>query len=138
MKITGKVIGGILLMFIGANIVLGMLGIHIGGLLGLVIGGCLLYFGYSKYKEKGKWSFGSILLGLLGAIILLGGMGGLVGLAIGALLVYGGYQLINPKKENEEKDSSRSTSSVGSTYEMIDKEFTRLIKEGDKQNDRQN
>ena len=65
-------------------------------------------------------------------------MGGLVGLAIGALLVYGGYQLINPKKENEEKDSSRSTSSVGSTYEMIDKEFTRLIKEGDKQNDRQN
>ncbi|GAE25894.1 hypothetical protein JCM9140_1915 [Halalkalibacter wakoensis JCM 9140] len=120
-----KVFGGILLIFIGVNILLGMIGINVGGLLGLLIGGGLLYWGYSKWQETGKWSFSSILLVGFGALLLLGGLGGIIGLIIGALLVYGGYKLIKSKEQVEEKMEKKKT-----TYDTIDEEFTKLMKEG--------
>jgi lia operon protein LiaI len=137
MKKPGKIVGGILLIFIGASILLGMLGINIGGLIGLIIGGCFLYWGYSKFKEKGKWSFSSLLLVALGAVILLGGIGGVVSLLIGALLVYGGYKLMqgnDEKKEDMQEEEMSKTVTKQSTYDTIDEEFTRLIGEGGKPN----
>ncbi|MFC0561797.1 hypothetical protein [Halalkalibacter alkalisediminis] len=133
MKQTGKVIGGILLVFIGASILLGMLGINLGGLFGLVIGGCFIYWGYSISRDKGKWSIMSILLVALGTVIFLGGIGGVVSLVIGAFLVYGGYKMLQTKETVEESEISRSVKS-SSTYDNIDEEFAQLIGEGGAKN----
>ncbi|KHF42037.1 hypothetical protein [Halalkalibacter okhensis] len=98
MKRSSKFFGGILLIFIGLNILLGMIGVNIGGIIGLLVGGALLYWGYSKWQDKGQWSFSSIILVTFGALMLLGGLGGIVSLLIGAFLVYGGYKLMKTKE----------------------------------------
>lgn len=55
----GKTIGGILLMVIGGVFILSLMGIHLGGLFSLVVGALFLYWGYTKWQEKG-WSLSSI------------------------------------------------------------------------------
>ncbi|ARK29178.1 hypothetical protein [Halalkalibacter krulwichiae] len=130
MNNIGKFIGGVLLMFIGSSILLGMLGINIGGLLGLVIGGCFLYWGYTKYQEKRKWTFSSILLFGLAFVFLLGGLGGVISIAIGALLLYFGYKLLVQNDNDKENTVNVVSTKKSSTYEVIDEEFDRLIKEG--------
>ncbi|MCM2676663.1 hypothetical protein [Alkalicoccobacillus plakortidis] len=44
---------GIVLMIIGVVILLGMIGVHLGGLVPFAIGLGLLYWGYKKYQQKG-------------------------------------------------------------------------------------
>ncbi|MDT8862012.1 hypothetical protein N0O92_17520 [Alkalihalobacillus sp. MEB130] len=127
MKQTGKMIGGILLLFIGVNILLGMIGVNIGGLLGVLIGAVLLYWGYSRYQIKDQWSFSSIILVALGVLMVLGGLGGIVSLVIGAFLIYGGYKLIRTKIE-ESVDLKKRNKEC--SYDTIDEEFTKLMEEG--------
>jgi lia operon protein LiaI len=122
-KRTSKALGGILLLFIGLSMLLSMIGIHLGGLIGLVLGAWLMYVGYSKWQEVG-WSVSSIALFALGAVLLFGGMGGVVSLAIGVLLVYGGYQLLMPANGVDEEDFAEESSSP---YGSLDEEFNRLM-----------
>ncbi len=134
MKRPGKVFGGILLILIGVSILLSLIGIHLGGIIGFAIGAWLLYWGYCNWKEKGKWSFSSILLLILGGLILLGGLGGMMSLLIGAALVYGGYRLVKPKQREEDftdfhLDDIPMKSSTTSTYDTIDEEFAKLMNE---------
>ncbi|WP_332631154.1 hypothetical protein [Halalkalibacter flavus] len=126
MKHSGKFIGGILLIFIGINILLGMIGVNIGGIIGLLIGGALLYFGYTKWQDKGQWSFSSIILVTFGALMLLGGLGGIVSLLIGAFLVYGGYKLMKTNNDSKVDFKEKTKSS----FDTIDEEFAKLMKEG--------
>ncbi|MFC0473680.1 hypothetical protein ACFFHM_25010 [Halalkalibacter kiskunsagensis] len=132
MKQPGKIVGGLLLILIGASVLLGMIGINLGGIIGLAIGGGLVYWGYAKWQEKGQCSFGSILLIAFGAIILLGGLGGIVSLLLGAFLVYGGYKLIQPKDKGLEVDLSKESATKHTAYDTIDEEFEKLLKEGGK------
>ncbi len=127
MKRPGKMFGGALLILIGASVLLSMIGIHLGGLIGLAIGAWLLYWGYSKWQEKGGWSFSSILLITLGALIVLGGLGGVMSLLVGIALIYGGYKLLKPKQEFDEVEVDDT--SLRSTYDTIDEEFSKLLKE---------
>ncbi|MCM3762636.1 hypothetical protein M3212_17875 [Alkalihalobacillus oceani] len=130
MKHPGKMFGGILLMLIGASILFSMIGVHIGGIIGLAIGAWLLYWGYSKWQEQGKWSFSSVLLLIVGALIALGGIGGVVSLAIGVILVYFGYRLLKPKDQAEETiEEEEDLAPVKTTYDVIDKEFEKLLNE---------
>ncbi|MDV2686285.1 hypothetical protein RYX56_18105 [Alkalihalophilus lindianensis] len=122
-KRTIKALGGILLLFIGLSMLLSMIGIHLGGVIGLVLGAWLMYLGYSKWQEVG-WSLSSIVLLALGAVLLFGGMGGVVSLAIGILLVYGGYQLLMPANGGDEEDFAEESSSP---YGSLDEEFNRLM-----------
>lgn len=124
MRRAAKALGGAILLFIGVSILLSMFGIHLGGLIGLVLGAWLMYLGYTKWQETG-WSPSSIVLLALGAVILFGGMGGVVSLAIGLLLVYFGYKLVVQKTEQEDEEDEDN---YGSDYDSLDAEFDRLIK----------
>ncbi|GAE30379.1 LiaF transmembrane domain-containing protein [Halalkalibacter hemicellulosilyticus] len=128
MKLTGKVFAGFLLIFIGASMLLSLIGIHLGGLLGLAIGAALLYWGYCRYQENGRWSLSSIILIVLGISFLFGGIGGVISLLIGGFLVYVGYQFMtksDTKKSHEEEEESLDYSK--STYDSLDEEIDRLL-----------
>ncbi|WP_088102658.1 LiaF transmembrane domain-containing protein [Halalkalibacter urbisdiaboli] len=129
MKRTGKAVGGFLLILIGASLVLSLLGIHLGGLLGVILGIALVYWGYNIYQERGRWSFSSVALIALGAIILFGGLGGIMSLLIGIGLVYGGYRLLKPSEEEDETKFELDDYDVqsNSTYDSIDEEIARLV-----------
>ncbi|KMK75695.1 hypothetical protein [Alkalihalobacillus pseudalcaliphilus] len=126
-----KIVGGGFLIFIGLSVILGLLGIHLGGLLGVIIGAALLYWGYSRWEETGQWSFSTIVIIALGALILFGGIGGLFSLLLGALFLYGGYRLIVSKKTNPDVFESdfKEESSFKSKrkYDSFDDEFDRLM-----------
>ncbi|NEU31522.1 hypothetical protein GN156_12180 [bacterium LRH843] len=127
MKRPGRIFGGMLLVLIGVSILLGMFGIHLGSIIGLAIGAWLLYWGYSKWQQKGRWSFSSILLMMIGGLIVLGGLGGIMSLLAGIVLIYAGYKLLKPKSELDEVELDDTP--VKSTYDTIDEEFEKLMKE---------
>ncbi|WP_100406552.1 hypothetical protein [Bacillus solitudinis] len=129
MKRSGKAVGGFILILIGISLIFSLIGVHLGGLIGIALGVGGLYWGFSIYRERGRWSFSSIVLIVIGAMILFGGLGGIISLVIGAGLVYGGYRLIKPRQE-EELDLSDDTewAKPVSTYDSIDEEFARLMK----------
>lgn len=104
MKWSLKMIFGIVLLLIGANILLGLLGIRLGGIFGFVIAAACLYFGYNKLNEHNEPNKvgGGLLIGL-GVVILLGKFHFLGGILIAALILYVGYHLI---KSGESRDAN--------------------------------
>lgn len=127
MKNPVKQFGGILLILIGASVLLSMIGIHLGGLIGLVIGAWLMYWGYTKYNEEGRWSFSSLFLLIIGTLIALGGLGGVFSMIVGIFLVYGGYRLMKPKVDTEEFMEEESPIKR-TQYDVIDDEINKLLK----------
>lgn len=126
-----KTFGGVLLILLGASILLGMFGIHLGGIVSLAIGAWLIYWGYSKWQEKGEASFTSVALLIIGSIIVVGGLGGIVSFLIGAALVYGGYRLLKRNDDDELLDDDRFIEApLKTTYDLIDEEFEKLMNEG--------
>ncbi|GAF65708.1 hypothetical protein BTS2_2607 [Bacillus sp. TS-2] len=130
MKLAIKVMGGALLIFIGLSIILSLLGIHLGGLFGLIVGASLLYWGYTRYKENNEWSVTTIIIIAAGVLMIFGGIGGIISLLIGLLLLYGGYELIKGKKEKDESFDVQYEESIvtKSHYDPLDEEFNRLMK----------
>ncbi|WP_017728666.1 LiaF transmembrane domain-containing protein [Halalkalibacterium ligniniphilum] len=131
MKRTGKVIGGVFLVLIGASMLFGMLGIHLGGLASVVIGALLLYWGYAKWQEKDELTFTSILLMGLGGIVLFGGIGGVISLAIAALFIYGGYRLLKRHSDDADLDFEADERPTTRAFDSIDDEFARMMKKYD-------
>ncbi|WP_413374569.1 LiaF transmembrane domain-containing protein [Alkalihalobacillus sp. 1P02AB] len=126
-----KIIGGAFLIFIGITMILSLMGIHLGGLFGLIVGAGLLYWGYSRWQERGEWSFGTIIIIALGTLILFGGLGGIISLLIGILLLYGGYRMITSKGKNrkviEEDVDFDDSYRAKRKYDSFDDEFDRLM-----------
>ncbi|TPE68747.1 LiaF transmembrane domain-containing protein [Halalkalibacterium halodurans] len=133
MKGAGKWIFGILLVIIGANMILGMFNIHLGGIIGLVLGALLLYWGYQQWQARGKLSFGSVLLLAFGSILVMGGLGGVIGLAVAILFIYFGYRLLKKSDNDEEQpmDVALEKRPTSRAYDSIDEEFNKMMKKYD-------
>lgn len=129
MRHSAKMFGGVLLILIGASLLLSMIGIHLGGLIGLAIGAWLLYWGYSKWQQKGGWSFLNIFLLTIGSLFMIGSLGGVISLLIGIALMYGGYKLLKSKQVFKDDEIVVERRSTKSTYDTIDEEFVKLMKE---------
>ncbi|HHY21122.1 MAG TPA: hypothetical protein GX525_04400 [Bacilli bacterium] len=102
MKWSLKMLFGILLFFIGVNILLGLLGIRLGAIFGLIIAALCLYFGYNKFndREQPNKVGGSLLMGF-GAIILLGKFHFLGGIIVACIVMYVGYQIIKGSQHRD-------------------------------------
>lgn len=88
---SGKKVFGLILLLVGASALLGLLGIHIGGIVALAIGVILVGYGFKQWKE-GRPIWAAILL-FLGIMVLLGSLPMVFTLLVGVLLVYFGYRL---------------------------------------------
>lgn len=103
MNWTGKAVLGIILLMIGANILLGTLGIHLGPIIGLALAIVLMFYGYRKINKSEKTGgkiFG-ITVFLFGALLAIGQAHIFVGIFIAALIIYLGYRMV--KKENNKE-----------------------------------
>lgn len=89
---TGKKVFGVILLLIGASALLGMLGIHIGGIISMAIGVILIGYGMKQWKA-GKQVWATILL-CIGILMLIGSLPMVFTLLLGAAFVYFGYKLI--------------------------------------------
>lgn len=125
MKQPVKKLGGFLFILIGVTVLLGLIGIHLGSIVGLAIGSWLLYWGYSRSQEKERWTLSSIVLVAVGALIIFGGLGGVASLLFGILLVYAGYKLIKPESSQLIDDESEHGSMT--TYDVLDDEIEKLL-----------
>lgn len=102
MRMTGKFIAGIALVLLGGWLFLGMFGIHLGGLIGFLLGAALIYFGVKKIKQDHK-VLGVFSL-IFGFMFLGGSLPFLIGLALAAVCIYYGWKLIKndcPERERE-------------------------------------
>lgn len=106
MSWTAKTVFGLILLLIGANILLKMLGIHLGGLLGIIISVLIMGYGYSKMKsaEKPSSKYFGIAIVVFGGLLLLGQAHMFVGLLVAAMIIYFGYNLVKGDGEKEKKD----------------------------------
>ncbi|MDQ0340675.1 lia operon protein LiaI [Caldalkalibacillus uzonensis] len=109
---SGKKLLGLLLLLIGASALLGMLGIHVGGLISLAIGALLIAYGAKQWKA-GSRIWGGIVLGF-GLLILVGSLPVVLSLLLGVALIYAGYKLIT----NEPDSPSHTSPSSG--YKPVD------------------
>lgn len=92
MNWSGKTLLGILLVGFGVCAFFGAFGIHLGGLIGLVIGIALAYYGVKRLKDGHK-GVGVISL-IIGLMILTGSLPFLIGLALAAACIYFGWKMI--------------------------------------------
>ncbi|MEK4564338.1 hypothetical protein MKX54_06680 [Alkalihalobacillus sp. FSL R5-0424] len=119
---------GIVLMTIGVIILLGLIGVHLGGLVPLALGLALMYWGLKKYQRVGGLSAGSIALFIIGGLFALSGVGALIPFFIASLLVYVGYRYL--KSDNDpDDDTSYSTYHVSEVKnkKSLDEEFNSLM-----------
>ncbi|MFC7395416.1 LiaF transmembrane domain-containing protein [Scopulibacillus cellulosilyticus] len=101
MSLNFKSLVGIILLLIGAVAFLGMLGIHIGGLIPFALSVILIYYGGKKLKTSstgGQKAIGVTAL-IIGILMFVGLLPLLVTLAISAVLIYFGWKLIKDTKE---------------------------------------
>jgi lia operon protein LiaI len=88
---SGKKVFGIILLLIGTSALLGLLGIHIGGIVSMAVGVLLIVYGLKQWRaDREIW--GGILI-IIGVLFLVGSLPMLISLVIGAALVYAGYKL---------------------------------------------
>src|SRR5699024_7913528 len=92
MSSLGKIIGGMLLLAIGASIFFGVFGIQIGGLISFAIAIALVVIGLKQLKE-GHQVFGIIVL-IVGAMMLIGSIPFLISLVIAGVCIYFGWKLL--------------------------------------------
>ncbi|UOE95506.1 hypothetical protein [Alkalihalobacillus sp. LMS39] len=100
MNWTGKVVFGAILIVIGANLFLSTLGIHLGGVIGLLIAGLFILWGFSKRKHaktNGSKIMGTIIL-IFGILLLIGKAHMIGGILIAAVIIYFGYSLVREDK----------------------------------------
>ncbi|AZV50127.1 protein liaI [Bacillus halotolerans] len=100
MKINKKTIGGFLLIVFGISVFFG--GGSFGFMIPLAIGGLLTYAGIKRFAA-GKTITG-IILGGIGAMMLICSLPFLVGIALAAAMVYYGWKLM--KNGSAESDVS--------------------------------
>ncbi|HET7627526.1 MAG TPA: hypothetical protein VFK44_03960 [Bacillales bacterium] len=89
---NGKTLAGIVLVAIGGMMLLGMLGIHVGGLFHFIIAGILIYFGIKKLKEHHQVS--GIILLVIGILFLAGAIPFLFGTLIAVVCIFFGWRLM--------------------------------------------
>ncbi|TSB45783.1 hypothetical protein [Alkalicoccobacillus porphyridii] len=118
---------GVVLMIIGAVMLLGMIGVHLGGLVPFAIGLGLLYWGYKKYQTKGGLSAGSLTLFILGGIMTLSGVGALIPFFIASLLLFFGYRYLKDDEEHMDGNYDSTPNSVKSKERSLDEEFAKIM-----------
>ncbi|MFK3938586.1 LiaF transmembrane domain-containing protein [Alkalihalobacillus sp. NPDC078783] len=118
---------GIVLMTIGVIILLGLIGVHLGGLIPLALGLALMYWGFKKYQRVGGLSAGSIVLFIIGGLFALSGVGALIPFFIASLLLYFGYRSI--KSDDDSDDTSYSPYQMKDVKrkKTLDEEFNHLM-----------
>lgn len=90
MKITGKTIIGLVLMFIGLSIFFGG---SLGGLIPSIIGAWLIYLGVKKYDKNSKTT--GVILAVIGALLVVKSLPFLLGVAFAVALLYFGWKMLN-------------------------------------------
>ena len=118
---------GVVLMIIGAVMLLGMIGVHLGGLVPFAIGLGLLYWGYKKYQFKGGLSAGSLTLFIIGGIITLSGVGALIPFFIASLLLFFGYRYLKDDEEYMDGDFEPSSNPIKTKERSLDDEFAKIM-----------
>lgn len=101
MKITGKTMIGLVLMFIGLSIFFGG---SLGGLIPSIIGAWLIYLGVKKYDKNSKTT--GVILAVIGALLVVQSLPFLLGVAFAVALLYFGWKMLNG--ESAKGASSRS------------------------------
>ncbi|MDQ0205323.1 LiaF transmembrane domain-containing protein [Alkalicoccobacillus murimartini] len=118
---------GIVLIIIGSFILLGMIGVHLGGLVPFALGLGLIYWGYKKYQQKGGLSAGSMILFIFGGLITLSGVGALIPFFIGCLLLFFGYQYMKGDQDDTDSDLHVTPNTVTPKRRSLDEEFSNII-----------
>lgn len=125
---SGKKVLGLILLLLGASALLGLLGIHVGGIISLVVGALLLAYGWKNWQEDRK-GWGACLI-VLGLFFLLGSVPTLISLAIGVALVYAGYRLFtnNGDPTSFHSDDPLTTPPVKPVDDPFDEEWEKVMK----------
>ncbi|WP_059102804.1 hypothetical protein [Shouchella shacheensis] len=132
MKKAFSIVIGAMVLVLGLSIVLGFMGIHLGGLLGLVAGAALVYWSFTMYQREGTFTLSAVVLFVLGGLIAFGGFGAMITLLIGGLMIYAGYSLIKKKSTEDgpyNHSYERTTPHKPSRrYDVIDEEYDRMMR----------
>lgn len=118
---------GIVLITIGVIILLGLIGVHLGGLVPLALGLALLYWGFKKYQRVGGLSVGSIFLFIIGGMFALSGVGALIPFFIASLLLFFGYRYLKSDDETNDDTSYPSYQMDVKSKKSLDEEFNSLM-----------
>lgn len=127
---SGQNLFGLILLILGIVALLGVLGLSVGGLIPLVLGTLLVYYGWQKWNQEHKFS-GAILLGL-GILFLIGSIPMAISILVAAVLLYFGYQLLTGNEGSSDSYRSRnkhkrSTNDKG-LHDPFDEEWERVMK----------
>ncbi|HEU5138665.1 MAG TPA: protein liaI [Bacillales bacterium] len=139
MNITGKFIGGIALVLLGGWLLLGMFGVHLGGLIALLFGIVLICFGVKKLKQDHK-VLGVISL-IFGFMFLGGSLPFLISLALAAVCIYFGWKLIKQERHQSEPAAAYSGDTEFMDYRNVkvedsfDREWEDFLRKNPKDND---
>ncbi len=124
---SGKQIFGVILLVFGFSALLGLLGVHLGGLLSFVLGIFMVICGFRKWHEQSRVLGLSLLI--FGGLLLLGSVPLLLSLFIGGILVYFGFQLIRHDRDSSpSNDQSSGAVEKAPLHDPFDEEWERMMK----------
>lgn len=134
MNWSGKMVFGIILLIIGANILLNILGIHVGTIFGLILSIVFVFYGYNKMKKSEKTGGRIFGMGLLifGSLLAIGQAHKFIGLFIAAAIIYFGYQILKRETPKQEESLLQNEPSLNfeSNFKMsdsFDEEWNRFL-----------
>ncbi|WP_347490249.1 hypothetical protein ABDB91_03465 [Desulfoscipio sp. XC116] len=121
---------GLVLLVLGIVASLGVLGFSVGGLIPLVLGILLVYYGWKKRRREDRIT-GTVLLGL-GILFLIGSIPMAVSMLVAAALLYFAYQMLTGSENSggscgTRNESKRYTEDNG-LDDPFDEEWERLMK----------
>lgn len=113
---SGKTVAGLALLAFGICALLGILGIHLGGLIAFFVGIVLACYGLKKLKDGRK---GRGIVALIFALILLGSsLPFLISMAFAAVCIYFGWRLI--KKEDHSEPAVTYSGNGNTAYKEVE------------------
>lgn len=126
--ISGKQLAGCILLIFGVAALLGMLGLNVGGLVSLIIGALLVYYGFKQWRKDNK-AWGGFCL-IIGAMFLLGSVPFVLSLLIGGLLVYFGYKWMRQDDagSNDGGGAGPTRRTSGHLDDPFDEEWERMMR----------
>lgn len=127
---SGKQFFGFILLVLGIVALLGVLGFSVVGLIPLVLGILLVYYGWKKWNQEHRFT-GAVLLGL-GILFLIGSIPMAISVLVAAVLLYFGYQMLTGNGDSggsyrTRNESKRDTGDNG-LDDPFDEEWERLMK----------
>ncbi|WP_085522533.1 LiaF transmembrane domain-containing protein [Tuberibacillus sp. Marseille-P3662] len=100
---TGKVVAGLILLTLGIITLFGMLGIHLGGIISLILGVVLTYYGW-KHIQNQHPILGWIVL-IIGLMLLVGSLPFMIAAVLSIGCIYLGWRLMK-HPDNRDKPAA--------------------------------